>query len=80
MCNIAVPAIHLHRYKRNWPIICDLPEIWTVLSGAFHFFCRVYFMIIPVLKHKVIWLTNKTFDDYHSIEAVSSLVLKTMVI
>ena len=24
--NAAVPDIPLHRYKRNWPITCDLPE------------------------------------------------------
>ena len=26
ICNAAVPEIPLHRYKRNWPIACDLPE------------------------------------------------------
>ena len=26
ICNAAVPDIPLHRYKRNWPITCDLPE------------------------------------------------------
>ena len=26
ICNAAVSDIPLHRYKRNWPVTCDLPE------------------------------------------------------
>ena len=45
-CDAAVPGIPLHWYKLNWPITCDLPESWTVLSGAFLFFCRVYYHVL----------------------------------
>ena len=45
MCNAAVPGIPLHRYKRNWPITCDLSESRSVLRGAFHF-CPVYFFLL----------------------------------
>ena len=37
MCDAAVPDIPLHWYKLNWHITCDLPENWTVPSGAFLF-------------------------------------------
>ena len=37
-CDASVTDIPLHWYKLNWPITCDLPESWTVLSGAFLFF------------------------------------------
>ena len=36
-CDAAGPDIPLHWYKLNWHITCDLPESWTVLSGAFLF-------------------------------------------
>ena len=52
-CNAAVPYIPLHWYKLNWPIPCDLPESWTVLSGVcVFFFCRVYMKGHKKLHHK----------------------------
>ena len=42
-CNAAVPDIPLPCYKLNWLIPCDIPESWTVLSGAF-LFCQVYIL------------------------------------
>ena len=52
MCNDAVPHIPLHRYKRNWPITCDLPEILTVLCGVFIFLSGIYPGIIGYLSYK----------------------------
>ena len=42
MCNAAVPDIPLHWYKLKWPITFDLPESWTVLSGAFHLLLGIF--------------------------------------
>ena len=33
-----VSDMPLPRYKRNWPITCDLSDSWAVLRGAFLFF------------------------------------------
>ena len=41
-CDAAVPGIPLHWHKLNWPITYDLPESWTVLSGAFLFLLGIY--------------------------------------
>ena len=35
ICNATAPDTPLHRYKRNWPITCDLPESCSVLRVAF---------------------------------------------
>ena len=37
MYDATVHNIPLHWYKLNWPIPCDIPESWIVLSGAFLF-------------------------------------------
>ena len=37
MLNDAVIDIHLHRYKRNCSVTCDLSDGWFVLRGAFLF-------------------------------------------
>ena len=52
MCNTAVPAIPLHQYKRNWPITCDLPEIWSVLCGAFHLLPGIYNLILYKVRKR----------------------------
>ena len=41
-CDAAVTDIPLHWYKLNWPITCDFPESWTVLSGAFLFLSGIF--------------------------------------
>ena len=42
-CDATVHDIPLHWYKLNWPITCDLPQSWTVLSGAFLFLSGIGF-------------------------------------
>ena len=37
MCNATVTGIPLHRYRRNWPVTCDIPGSRAVLRGAFLF-------------------------------------------
>ena len=45
-CDATVHDIPLHWYKLNWRITCDLPESWTVLSGAFLFLLGIYAFVL----------------------------------
>ena len=63
MYNTAVPDIPLHRYKRNWPITCGLPETWAVLCGAF-LFCQEKIKMISIILSpfmKRFYLAIKTY-------------------
>ena len=48
ICNAAVPDIPLHRYKRNWPITCDLPESLSVLRVAFLILSGIFYMTLYI--------------------------------
>ena len=71
--------LSLHWYKLNWPIPCDLPGSWSVLSGAFLFLSGIECTDPPLISLYLLCPHTSCFYDLRVIKMMFCSVLFCLV-